>query len=80
MAQDKSYGPVLPVASLENPVPSQAGHLISATASFDLSLFIKIALQKEPWYPSRTKSRVSLAWIERAGNDLGLCGCSGQEY
>jgi len=38
---------------LENPVPSLAGHLISATASFDLSLFIKIALQKEPWYPSR---------------------------
>jgi hypothetical protein len=41
---------------LENPVPSQAGHLISATASFDLSLFIKIALQKEPWYPSRSRT------------------------
>jgi hypothetical protein len=41
---------------LENPVPSQAGHLISATASFDLSLFIKIALQKEPWYPSRGRT------------------------
>jgi hypothetical protein len=40
---------------LENPVPSQAGHLISATASFDLSLFIKITLQKEPWYPSRSR-------------------------
>jgi hypothetical protein len=31
---------------LENPVPSQAGHLISATASFDLSPFIRNALQK----------------------------------
>jgi hypothetical protein len=41
---------------LENPVPSQAGHLISATASFDLSLFIKIALQKEQWYPSRSRT------------------------
>jgi hypothetical protein len=41
---------------LEDPIPSQAGHLISATASFDLSLFIKIALQKEPWYPSRSRT------------------------
>lgn len=30
--------------------------MISATASFDLSLFIKIALQKEPWYPSRSRT------------------------
>jgi hypothetical protein len=32
--------------TLGKPVPSHAGHLISATASFDLSLFIKSALRK----------------------------------
>jgi hypothetical protein len=58
--------------TLGNPVPLQAGHLISATGS--LSRFIKFALQKSEAYRSRgrTPTPISISgWDEI--NDAATC-------
>jgi hypothetical protein len=54
-------------------VPSQAGHLISTTASLDFDFFIKFMLQKTEFYPFRClKPAPSLPFVGGGGCGVRL--------
>jgi hypothetical protein len=46
--------------TLENPVPSQAGHLTSEKASLDFDFFIKLVLQRNEYYPFSSRTPTPL--------------------